>query len=324
MERRLGRGLDSLLSSSSQKARAAAAESQSSEPSSTGHEHKDTSGPAALFLDVETIRPNPFQPRKHFDPEALEELASSLRAHGMLQAVVVRRTDTGFELIAGERRWRAAKQAGLARIPAIVREGVTTEQMLEWAMVENLQRRDLDPIERALGYRQMSDKLGLTQEQVAERVGLKRSTVTNHLRLLELDSATQALLVEGTLSMGHARALLGLSDLDEQRKLAQQVVSDGISVREVERRVRESADAQNAPAQGGGGSRALPGILSGSKPPVPPPTWVHEMEKNVREHLGTRVEVRNQPGYAGQIVIHYDSRADLERVYGLIAPKTKV
>ena len=303
MERRLGRGLSSLLSSSqtaASKADAPARPASSAPP-----------GPAR-WLPIGQLHPNPFQPRKHFDEDALAELRDSLATHGMLQPVVVRPSGDGFELIAGERRWRAAKLAGLEAVPAVVKDEVSDAQMLEWAMVENLQRRDLDPIERARGYRTMLDELKLTQEQVAERVGLRRSTVTNHLRLLDLGPTPQALLREGTLSMGHARALLGLEDRRGQDRLARDVVAGGLSVREVERRVRELQQPRSGRASGTSSSKTTLTPQAAPKRSVAP--WAKDLERRLLEKYGTRVEIQDRGGYRGTIAVHYADREDLDRL----------
>ena len=334
MERRLGRGLDSLLSGSGSKKRqepaATGQRSQASEPNPVPplpelDEHgvpADAEG--VRSLPITSMRPNALQPRLHFDEEAIQELANSLTAHGVLQAVVVRQNEgeEGYELIAGERRWRAAQLAGIENLPALVKFGVSDEQMIELAMVENVQRRDLDPIERAKGYQRMSEKLNLTQTEVADRVGLRRSSISNQIRLLDLAPTTQALLSEGTLSMGHARALLGLPDSKAQEDLAAEVVKHGISVRDVEKLVREmGGKKKSTTAQKDG---PLPGILAGSADPKPPAAWVGEMERRLRERLGTKVEVRNQPGYTGQIVLHYDDRETLERIADLLSPPDRI
>lgn len=284
MERRLGRGLSSLLS----------------EPAAQEEPRSE--------IPIDQIRPNPFQPRKTFSSQALKELQASIQLHGVLQPVVVRTNASGFELISGERRWRAARSAGLTTIPAVVRGGVSDEAMLELALVENLQRSDLDPIEKARGFHQLLER-GLTQEQIAERVGLQRPTVANHLRLLELGDGVQKAVVEGLVSMGHAKAILGITDPHRQEELCALVVRKGLSVREVERRVRELQ---------GRTERVKPV----SKPQ--PPAWIREMETRIRTNLGTKVEVRNGEGYRGQIVIDYQGREDLDRIYDLLAPRKTV
>ncbi len=287
VERRLGRGLGSLLGAPPEAA--------------------PQTGTVEIPLDA--IRANPHQPRRVFDPSSLDELTDSIRQHGVLQAVVVRPLGDGYELIAGERRTRAARAAGLTSIPASIRVDVTDEHMLELALVENVQRQDLDPIERARGFRQMAEQLSLTQEQVADRVGLKRATVANHMRLLELPEIAQQAVQSGLLTMGHARALLGLARPERIVDLVGRIVREGLSVRDVEGLVR----AEMRPASPGSGA-----VLT---PPGTPP-WVRELEQRMEEHLGTKVTLRNQPGFRGQIVIDYFNRSDLDRLCQVLAPKT--
>lgn len=287
VERRLGRGLGSLLGAPPESA-----------PQGGSQE-----------IPLDAIRANPHQPRRVFDPASLDELTESIRQHGVLQAVVVRPLGDGYELIAGERRTRAARAAGLTSIPASIRADVTDEHMLELALVENVQRQDLDPIERARGYRQMAEQLSLTQEQVADRVGLKRATVANHMRLLELPEIAQQAVQAGLLTMGHARALLGLTRPERIVDLVGRIVREGLSVRDVEGLVR----AETRPASPGSGAVLTP---AGSPP------WVRELEQRMEEHLGTKVTLRNQPGFRGQIVIDYFNRSDLDRLCQVLAPKT--
>ncbi|MDP6538045.1 MAG: ParB/RepB/Spo0J family partition protein [Planctomycetota bacterium] len=288
VERRLGRGLSSLLGS-------AAAEGGGEEPAQ---------------LPVAEIRPNPYQPRQTFDPGGLEELRASIVSHGVLQPVVVRRHGGVWELIAGERRLRAAGLAGLETIPAVVREGVDDEEMLELALVENVQRRDLDALEKARGYRSMMDALGLTHEQVAAKVGLERSSVTNHLRLLELSAPVQEAVSKGLIGMTHARALLGATDPAEQQRLLARIVRDGLSARQTE------------------GLVASAGNEASRKPNTPraaPAPWARELSDRMREHLGTKVEVRNAgKGVRGQIVIEYYDRESLDRLGDLLAPRASL
>jgi ParB family chromosome partitioning protein len=281
MERRLGRGLGSLLSS----------EPSPAEPRTS--------------IPLAKIRPNPFQPRKTFAPDALAELQSSIQTHGVLQPVVVRTVPGGFELIAGERRFRASQAAGLSSIPAVVRDDIGDQAMLELALIENLQRADLDPIEKAQGFRQLLQQ-GLTQEELAQRVGMQRSTVANFLRLLELSESVQKVVSEGLLTMGHAKALLGLDDRRRQEELCALIVRRSLSVREAEERVRE-----------------LQGRTTESKATVTPatPPWVRELESRIRSHLGSRVKLRNGEGFQGQIVIDYHGREDLDRLLAMLAPK---
>lgn len=295
MERRLGRGLGSLLS-----------QNPAEGSGSTGQE-----------LPLDQIKPNPYQPRERFDPQGLEELESSIRQHGVIQPIAVRASRDGYQIISGERRWRAAQAAGLSAIPAVIRESVDDDQMLELAMVENLQRRDLDPIERARGYQQMQERLGLTQESVAERVGLRRSTVTNHLRLLELPDPIQEALVHGLISMGHARALLGLEDPTEQLGLAEAISRDGLSVRDVELRVRESVR----------GNRPVPSPTAKDQSKTAKPkneAWVRTLQERIQTSLGAPIELRHEGDYKGKIEIRFFDQADLERLLQQLAPKSEL
>jgi ParB family transcriptional regulator, chromosome partitioning protein len=299
MERRLGRGLGSLLSD----------RDTPKDNASSTHD-----------LPISSIRPNPFQPRKHFDAEGLDELKESIRVHGVMQPVVVRKVGAIHELVAGERRWRASQLVGLTRIPAVVREGVSDDQMLELALVENLQRRDLDPIERARGFRLLLDRLGSTQDEVAERVGLKRTTITNHLRLLELPTPVQEALIRGTLSMGHAKAILGLADATERVAMASRAVEQGLSVREVENLVRGGAGPGRAPSEAPKPERSSGDPGQAAEAQSPPPPWAATLEARLQEALGTRVELRLRGDYRGQVQIHFYDREDLDRLLEQLAP----
>jgi ParB family chromosome partitioning protein len=273
------------------------------------------------FLRLEQIKPNSFQPRKHFDAEALAELANSIRAHGILQPPVVRSLqregESEYELIAGERRWRAAKIAGLAQIAVIVKEQVTDEQMLELALVENVQRQELDPMERAEGYRDLMGQLGLTQEAVAMKVGLRRSTVTNHLRLLDLPKEAQQAVRQNLISMGHARALLGLSKPMEILTLVQRIAREGLSVRQVEQLIRSHKGRTKQFKSPAASEQANVGNPVNAT--IPP--WQRELEGRMRDHLGCKVKLRNGPDFRGDIVIEYYDRADLDRLCDILAPR---
>ncbi len=292
MERRLGRGLGSLLS-------AAASEEE-----------------GVQKIDTQRIRPNPHQPREAFEPQALEELRQSIETHGVLQPILVRRTGEGFELIAGERRWRASQMAGLQLIPAVVRQDVQDSEMLELALVENLQRRDLDPMEKAQGYRRMMDELGLTQEGVATKVGLQRTTVTNHLRLLDLPEQIQDGVRGRKISMGHARAILGLGDEAAQLELMDEAVLEGLSVREVERRARERVAKPTT-------STSKPD-LDGGNGEEKAPAWVQEVESRLRESLGMRVSLTPGEDEQGRLSLEFHDHQELERLLELLAPKKDV
>ncbi|HHC07365.1 MAG TPA: ParB/RepB/Spo0J family partition protein [Actinobacteria bacterium] len=252
-------------------------------------------------LPLAAIRPNPRQPRRTFDAEALEELASSIRTVGVLQPIVVRdRGDGSYELVAGERRLRAAELAGLERIPAVIRGEDGDEGSLVEALVENLQREDLTPLEEAAAYRQLMEDFGLTHEEVAARVGKSRSAVTNTLRLLGLPGPIQALVETGELGAGHARALLGLEDQAYAVHLAERIVAEGWSVRQVEAAVRLRK-----------GIRARAGGAGTTKPR---PAAVIELESRLAEHLGTKVAI-DMGRRGGKLVIRFSSLDDLERIY---------
>jgi len=288
-------------------------------------EPKAATVPAEAEILVSEIRPNPHQPRETFEEGALEELRDSIRNHGVLQPVVVRRAESGFELIAGERRWRASKLAGLERIPAVIKEDVSDDQLLELALVENVQRRDLDVLEKAKGYRNLMDQLGLTQSAVAEKVGIQRSTVANHLRLLELPEDAQNALGAGLISMGHARALLGLKDPEAIGKALSRIVRKGLSVRQIEEHVQQIQDAQGRrtdPRKGR--SKDTEGSTAEADEGGQQEPWVVDLQRQMQIHLGTRVRVQNREGYKGRISIEYYGREDLDRLIAILAPREEL
>jgi ParB family transcriptional regulator, chromosome partitioning protein len=257
-------------------------------------------------IPVSAMKPNPYQPREHFDEEALAALADSIREVGVLQPVLVRSAPEGYELIAGERRWRAARRAGLQTIPALVRQ-TDDASSLEHALVENLHRADLNPLEEAAAYQQLIEDFHLTHEEVAARVGRNRVTVSNTLRLLQLPPSVQRLLHEGQLGMGHARALLGTPDRAFQEQLARRAAVEGLSVRTVEEAIRRrdedgtTATTDAAPTT----ARRLraPGLL--------------ELEELLGDHLETRVSV-SMGSKRGKVVIDFSTLEDLERIYRVI------
>jgi ParB family chromosome partitioning protein len=260
-------------------------------------ERTPQAGETLLELDIERIIPNLDQPRTAFPEEKLEELAQSIREHGILQPIVVRRHGEMFQIVAGERRWRAAQRAGLHRIPVVIRD-VPDEQLLELALVENLQREDLTPIEEAQAYRRLMDELGLTQEQIAVRLGKDRTTVANAIRLLRLPSDIQKLVEDQLLSPGHARALLALDREELQRRVAQSVIERGLSVRETERLVRRTLR----------GEPVLVGNTSSADPNV------KFAESKLSKLLGTKVRIVGRGG-GGYIEIAYYNAEDLDRLY---------
>ena len=286
MDRRLGKGLGSLLGN----------------PIEEG---------LTRALELGQIDPNPFQPRKSMDPAGLEELRDSISNHGVLQPIVVRRNADRYQIVSGERRWRATRLAGLERIPAVVRDDVSDHDMLELALVENVQRRDLDPLERARGFRALMDALQITQEKVAEKVGLKRATVANHLRLLELPERVQDAVGKGLLTMGHARALLGLAEPSKIEELMQQCVRKDLSVREIERLVREE-------------SRPREGAETAPEAAVERPAWLTQAERRLQEALATRVAVDCDESFRGEVRLAFFNKQDLHRLLEQLAPQARL
>jgi ParB family chromosome partitioning protein len=254
----------------------------------------------SLEIPLAELESNPLQPRRHFDQAALEELAGTIRAHGVLTPVVVRRTAHGYQIVAGERRVRAARLAGLTRVPAIVREA-SNAQALEMALVENLQREDLNPLEAAEAYQRLVEEFALTQEEVAQRVGRERSSVTNALRLLKLPRRIREDLAGGTLSEGHARALLGLERQADQLKARDLIVRKGLSVRATEALVRRLKR---------GDRKAAPRPAAGSPN-------LQALEDQLRQALGAKVRIVKS-GSAGTIEIGFFSDEDLTRLVELL------
>jgi ParB family chromosome partitioning protein len=247
-------------------------------------------------IDIDEIKPNEFQPRMAFETEKLDELAASISENGVIQPIIVRRSGEGFELVAGERRWRAAQKAGLQRIPALVQE-VSDEKLLELALVENIQRDELSPIEEAHAYQLLTEEFSLSQQEIARRVGRSRTAVTNTLRLLRLPKTIQGLVVQHKLSMGHARALIPLGKAD-QLKLAEACFKNGLSVREVERRAKQ--------------------LLQPPKPRKAKDANIRAAEQRLQDSWKTKVEIRRR-GRHGQIVLHFYSDAELDRLYEALA-----
>ena len=258
-------------------------------------------------VDIDRLAPNDFQPRAHADDARLEELTRSIRSNGIIQPIVVRPVGDRFQIIAGERRWRAAMRAGLARVPVVVRDVAPGQErsLLEMALIENIQREDLNPIEEAQAYRRLADDFQLKQEQIADAVGKDRASVANTLRLLKLPAEVRAEIVAGTLSMGHARALLALPTEAEQRRAARDVIACNLSVRETEALVKKITDAAPPTA-----------------PAAPKPVDVHTRaaEERLRLALGTRVRIVRQ-GTRGRIEIDFASEEELIRIYDQLMEK---
>ncbi|HHT01661.1 MAG TPA: ParB/RepB/Spo0J family partition protein [Firmicutes bacterium] len=253
--------------------------------------------PGALGeIELDLISPNPAQPRQWFDPQALEELAQSIREHGVIQPVIVQRQGDRYELVAGERRWRAAQMAGLQRIPAVVRD-LAPAELVELALIENLQREDLNPIEQAEACQRLLDEFGLTHEQLSKRLGKSRPQITNVLRLLGLSAEIKQAIAAGKISMGHAKILLSVDDPAQRAALGQRIVAEGLSVRETEKAARQ-LQKKDAPA---------PKHLERTDP------GLAAVEEKLRARLATRVRVRGSEK-RGKIEIEYFSLEELNRI----------
>jgi len=269
-------------------------------------------------VDVESVRPNPYQPRQDFEEGALEELASSIRQLGIIQPITVRALGEGrFELIAGERRLRAAKRAGLRRVPAYVREA-DTEEMLEMAIVENVQRENLNPVEVALGYQRLLDECEMTQDDVAKKIGKSRSAVANMLRLLKLPPRVLASLRDGSLSGGHARMLVSIDDEEAQLDLHREILDKGLSVRQVEELVRQYRHRRDHQSETGDARQAASEAAKAVSNPDRTSLQVDAFTRNLRDRLATQVAIRHKENGAGKIEIAYYSAEDLERVLEIL------
>jgi ParB family chromosome partitioning protein len=249
----------------------------------------------SLEIDSDLLRPNKFQPRTQMDDERIEELAKSIRANGIIQPIVVRRVEGGYEIVAGERRWRAAQRVGLLKVPVVVRD-IPEDRLLAVALIENIQREDLNPIEEAVAYRRLSDEFHLTQEQIADAVGKDRSSVANYVRLLRLPQEVRANVASNALTMGHARALLSLADEAAQLRVSRDVVSRSLSVRETEALVKKAASPDPA------------------KPEKKADVHTRAAEDKLRLALGTRARIVRR-GKGGRIEIDFANEDELQRLY---------
>ena len=306
-KRGLGRGLESLIPGIGQRTDVPLIvqdDSTNSADSATDNRESAGEGGALLRnLPLSKIVPNPNQPRKYFDEESFSELVSSVKEYGLVQPVVVRASGSLFELVVGERRWRAAKEAGLKTIPAIVRNTSDVEA-LEIAIIENVQRQDLNPLEEAAAYYHLIEDFGFTQNQLAERVGKQRSTIANTIRLLKLPESVKTLVIEGKISVGHAKVLLSLLNPKAQIRLAERIIREGMTVRQAEDQVWLS---QNPPKR---------------TPSQSMPLYFRQMARDLGKQLSTKVLVKIQ-GEKGRVEIHFSDEAELERILNTLAGEKK-
>jgi ParB family chromosome partitioning protein len=295
----LGKGLDSLISD--KRPLRETAVSQKTEEKKQAEEKKAEGEP--FMVPLKEIEPNQSQPRKDFDEESLQELADSIRKFGVLQPLLVEKKDQYYEIIAGERRWRAAKLAKVEEVPVIVKK-LSDQERMEISLIENIQRENLNPIEEANAYKTLLDEFGLKQEEVAERVSKSRSAVTNSMRLLKLDPRVQALLKEGKISAGHARALLSVENADEQYALAEEIVEKQLSVRDIENKLKKPKEKPAA-----------------QEPDTGRELVFRQTEDKLKEIFGTKVEIQNKRSGKGKISISYYSMDELERILELLERK---
>ena len=273
-----------------------------------GDEKSNSLNEELLEIDLDLIEPNSQQPRSRFTEENLEELAQSIRANGVVQPIVVRRRGGKFQIIAGERRWRASQKAGLQKIPSIIRE-VTDEKLLELALIENIQRQDLNPIEEAKAYKNLIERVGLTQEMIAERVGKNRTVITTFLRLLKLPSDIISLVENEQITAGHARALLMANNAETQRRLAQKIIEMSLSVRETEKAVKRVSREDTKTSE----REIIKQKIDAN---------VKAAETKLRRQLNTQVHIfPDGKGTGGKIEIEYYSDSDLDRIYQLVMKK---
>ncbi|MGN0166330.1 MAG: ParB/RepB/Spo0J family partition protein [Lachnospiraceae bacterium] len=289
-QKRLGRGLDSLISNKIDKSLDAAVAG------------KEENVSRETLVRISDIEPNKGQPRNNFDKDALNELAESIKIHGIIQPIVVRKTGNTYEIIAGERRWRAARLAGLTEVPVLVRD-YSEQEVYEVALIENIQRQNLNAIEEAVAYQKLIDEYNLKQDQVADRVGKSRTAVTNSLRLLKLEDPVKQMVIDNKLSAGHARALLGMSDGDAQIKLANKITDENLSVRQTEELIKKASKKANEPEK----------ETKPEKDAARDPEYVR-VEEELKHVLGTKVTIKPATDGKGKIEIEYYSLDELERL----------
>ncbi|MCR5324544.1 MAG: ParB/RepB/Spo0J family partition protein [Lachnospiraceae bacterium] len=273
-------------------------------------ENSELTGNGSIMISINLIDPNRKQPRKNFDEEKLEELAESIREHGIIEPLVVKKVENRYQIIAGERRWRAARKAKLKEVPVVIGD-YSDREIIEVALIENIQREDLNPIEEAIAYKTLVEEHGLRHEEVAERVSKKRVTISNSIRLLKLDEHVQEMLIDGRLTSGHARCLLAIDNNEQQFELAEKIIAEDLSVRETEQMIR---DLDNKEVK----------KKSTKKKEIKNAVEYKEYEKNLITILGAKVEVQQKGENKGKIVIPYNSVEEFEKIYSMIMSKKEV
>lgn len=297
----LGRGLDSMIPNKLPEEKK---EAKKTDSKGTVSSETEVSG-GKIMLDINLVEPNRDQPRKYFDEDALLELSESVKEHGIVQPLLVQKKDDYYMIIAGERRWRAAKKAGLKEVPVNIAEGLSDQEILEIALIENIQREDLNPIEEALTYKRLLEEFNLKQDEVAERVSKSRTTVTNSMRLLKLDERVQQMIIDGMLTTGHARAILAIEDNDMQFEFAQRIFDEKLSVRDVEKEVKKMLKSKKSKTK---------------ESKIDPQMEViyNDLADKMKNIFGTKVIVNPKDNQAGKIEIEYYSQDELNRIYELL------
>ena len=260
-----------------------------------------------IEIDIRKIEPNRNQPRKQFDEDSIDELADSIKQYGVIQPLIVQKKDKYYEIIAGERRWRACKKAGLKKVPVIVRD-YDEQERLKISLIENIQRENLNAIEEAIAYKNLQDQYGLRQEEIAESLSKSRASITNTLRLLKLDDKVQKMIVENLISSGHGRALLAVEDKEEQYKMAVTIMDNNLSVRETEKMIKQYLEKKNKPSDDD----------KNKSENEQEEQMIRYYESRMKEILGSKVEIKNKKNNKGKVQIDYYSREELERIIELI------
>ena len=297
----LGRGLDALFPEKTTQEKPKSEKIEKKQPTEKIKQEEKRAKSGEMLVKISKVEPNREQPRKHFDEDALLELSESIKQYGILQPLLVSDKKDYYEIVAGERRWRAAKMAGLKEVPVLVKE-FSTQEIVEISLIENIQREDLNPVEEAMAYQRLIDEFNLKQDEIAERISKSRTAITNSLRLLKLDSRVQQMMVDEMISAGHARAILGIEDKEKQYSVAMKVFDEKLSVRETEKMVKQIANPSTKK----------------EKVSNPAEDAIYEsLEEKMKGITGTKVFIHRKKNNKGKIEIEYYSRDDLERIIDL-------